>query len=66
MESYESSEGADKIIIDLLSQLLKLGSKLAIIPKVRVLSSGYLRTIFLKDIAILLSSCVARIVFDIK
>ncbi|XP_053386544.1 testis-expressed protein 47-like isoform X2 [Mercenaria mercenaria] len=34
MESYESSEGADKIIIDLLSQLLKLGSKLAIIPKI--------------------------------
>jgi len=34
MESYESSEGADRIILDILSQLLKLGNKLAITPKV--------------------------------
>lgn len=34
METYESSSGADQIIIDLLSQLLKLGNKLAITPKV--------------------------------
>ncbi|WAQ96143.1 TEX47-like protein [Mya arenaria] len=34
MESYESSEGADRIILDMLGQLLKLGNKLAITPKV--------------------------------
>lgn len=34
MEAYESSEGADKIIIDMLSQMLKLGNKLSITPKV--------------------------------
>ncbi|XP_052262709.1 testis-expressed protein 47-like isoform X2 [Dreissena polymorpha] len=33
MEAYESSEGADRIIIDILGQLLKLGNKLAITPK---------------------------------
>ncbi|XP_053386548.1 testis-expressed protein 47-like isoform X3 [Mercenaria mercenaria] len=43
MESYESSEGADKIIIDLLSQLLKLGSKLAIIPKILPDGSCFLK-----------------------
>jgi len=36
MEAYESSSGADQIIIDLLSQLLKLGNKLAITPKVNI------------------------------
>ncbi|KAH3862540.1 hypothetical protein DPMN_025507 [Dreissena polymorpha] len=34
MEAYESSEGADRIIIDILGQLLKLGNKLAITPKI--------------------------------
>lgn len=33
MESYETSE-ADRVIMDLLSQLLKLGHKLAITPKI--------------------------------
>jgi len=34
MEGYDNNESADKIVIDLLTQLLKLGNTLAKTPKV--------------------------------
>ncbi|KAK3600890.1 hypothetical protein CHS0354_019243 [Potamilus streckersoni] len=39
LESYESSEGAEKVVIDLLAQLLKLGNKLATTPKISLKST---------------------------